>query len=265
MNAYAREVSLGSILAADQIIDNMTNRSKKAVFEDLIEVLWQKKMISNKTEALTRIIEREDLVTTALGDGVALPHARLDVGEKPVIAMGRHPSGIDFGAPDKKPVKLIFLLLWKPEQAGLMNRLFAGLVSKLASSEFRDKILEAKDAKAIARLLSDVKIDMQSGRIAKCEVDMLVALQLLAVKRRAGAKGLDRQIAIARDEIPGSMLSRFDRLIERYGEALVEAPNGICGGCNMQLSSSFASEVLKNSDTVYVCEKCGKFLIHHIG
>jgi predicted nucleic acid-binding Zn-ribbon protein len=61
------------------------------------------------------------------------------------------------------------------------------------------------------------------------------------------------------------MPSRFDRLMEHFGEALVEAPDGICRGCNMQLSSGFASEMLRNPDTVYLCERCGRFLIHHIG
>ena len=63
-----------------------------------------------------------------------------------MIAIGRHPEGVDFGATDGKPVNLIVLVLWEPEQAGLFNRLFAGLVSKLAKAEFRDLLLNAKSA-----------------------------------------------------------------------------------------------------------------------
>ena len=84
---------------------------------------------------------------------------------------------------------------------------------------------------------------------------MLISLQLNESKKRAGAKGLNRQIELARAELPGSMLSRFDRLIDRYGEALVAAPNGVCEGCNMALSSRFASEMLANPNTIYVCER----------
>lgn len=266
MNAqYLREVPLGDILDETLILDSMTNRSKRAAIEDLVDLLYQKKRIPNKSEALERVLEREELATTALGSGVAIPHARLEVGEKPVIAVGRHPTGIAFDAPDGDPVSLIVLVLWQPEQAGLFNRLFAGLVGKLADSDTRENLIKARGAKEIAKLLSDVRIDMQAGRAARCEADMLIALQLLETKRRAGAKGVARQIELARMELPGSMLSRFDRLLDRYGEALVDAPDGVCKGCNSKLSTRFASEMLHNADTIYVCERCGRYLIHHIG
>lgn len=260
---FVREMPLGEVLKAKQVIGHMTCATKQAAIEDLIGMLWREKLIADKAEAIERVFEREELVTTALGVGVAIPHARLEVGLTPVIAVGRHSAGIDFGAPDGVPVNLIILVLWAPERAGLMNRLFGGLVAKLASAEFRKLLLDAHDEKEIAAQLADVRIDMQAGRATKCEADMLVTLQLLETKRRAGKRGLSRQIELARDELPGSMLSRFDRLLDRYGEALVEAPDGICKGCNVQLSSSFASEMLKHTDNIYICERCGKYLVHH--
>jgi len=262
---FVKEIPLGDVLRAEQVIADMTNRSKRAAIEDLVNVLYKQKLITNKAEAVTRIMEREELCPTTLGGGIAIPHARLEVGDTPVIAVGRHPAGLDFGAPDGKPIHLIVLVIWQPEQAGLFNRLFAGLVSKLADWHFRNRLMEERDAKGIAAALADVKIDMQTGRATKCEADMLIALQCLETKRCAKAKGLGGQIELARAELSGSMLSRFDRLMEHFGEALVEAPDGICHGCNVQLSSGFASEMLRSQDTVYVCERCGRFLIHHIG
>jgi len=266
MNArYLKEVPLCEVMGPEQVLVAMSNRSKRSAIEDLVDVLWKQKLCTNKSEATARILEREELASTALGDGVAIPHARLDVGDTPAIAIGRHPAGIDFGAPDGKLVHLIVLVIWQPAQAGLFNRLFAGLVSKLADGYFRNRLMEENGAEGIAAALADVKIDMLAGRSNKCDADMLVALQLLESKRRAKASGLGRQIELARAELPGSMLSRFDKLMDHYGEALVEAPEGVCRGCNMQLSSSFAAEVLSNPETVYICERCGRFLMHHIG
>ncbi len=265
MHARIMEVTLGEMLGPNQVLANMTNRTKKAAIEELVDLLWKQKLLINKSDAVARVMEREDLASTALGDGVAIPHARLDVGDKPVIAIGRHPSGIDFDSPDRKSVHLIVLVVWQPAQPGLFNRLFGGLVSKLADASFRKRLIEEKDNKAIAAALSDVKIDMLAGRATKVEADMLITLQLLETKKNADAKGLDRQIQLARAELPGSMLSRFDRLMAHHGEALVEAPYGICTGCSMTLSSGVAAEMLRNPDTIFVCERCGRFLIHHIG
>lgn len=261
---YLREIPLREVLTEELVQDDMKSRTRDTTIRQLIELLHKKKLVSDKNEACQRVIEREELASTGLGEGIAIPHARLEVGSKPVIAVGRHFSGIDFGSADGKLVRLIFLVLWAPEQAGLFNRLFAGLVAKLADPHFRARILEAKDAKAIAGELSDVHIDMTAGRATKCEADMLITLQLLETKRRAGAGGLERQIALARDELPGSLLNRFDRLIGHYGEAISDAPDGICHGCHMRLSSSFASEMERNPETVYICERCGRFLMFHI-
>ncbi|MBT3182084.1 MAG: PTS transporter subunit EIIA [Deltaproteobacteria bacterium] len=263
--AYFKEVPLGEILSNKHVIPEMKSESKEAAIEELVALICEKGLIKDKGEALKRIFAREELASTALGDGIAIPHARLDVGKNPVIAIGRHKAGIDFNAPDRGDAHLIFLVLWQPERPGLFNRLFAGLVSRLADPNFRESLMNAKDAKTIANAVADVKVDMLAGRAAKWEADILVTLQLMEAKKSAGARGLKKKIELARDELPGSMLSRFDRLITRYGEALVEAPEGICQGCNMQLSSGLASEMQRNSDAVYVCEKCGRFIIHHIG
>ncbi len=261
---YIKEVPLGEILGSECVVDGMTNRSKKSAIEDLVSLLYELKKIGNKSEALKRVFEREELATTALGEGIAIPHARLDVGDKPVIAVGRHNEGIDFDAPDGRPVNFIFLVLWAPERPGLFNRLFAGLITKVADAEFRSHLAKAAGAKEIASALSDIKVDMLAGKATRWEADMLIALQLLETKRRAGAKDLAKKIELARAELSGSMLSRFDRLMSYHGDALAEAPSGYCMGCNMQLSTGLAQEILRNPESVYVCERCGRFLISKI-
>lgn len=262
---FVKVVPLGEIFNDKCVLDGMTNRTKKSVIEDLVSHLYDLKKIPQKSEAVKRILEREELASTALGEGVAIPHARLDVGDCPVIAIGRHPEGIDFEAPDGKNVNLIILVLWQPERPGLFNRLFAGLVSKIADPDIRSELINAKNSKEIARLLADVRIDMLAGRAARWEADMLVALQILEAKKKSGAKDLEKKIELARAELPGSMLSRFDRLLNHFGEALVEGQGGVCGGCKMQLSTRLAQEILRNPDSVYVCERCGRFLINKIG
>jgi len=265
MNAqYLKEVPLGELLTADQVLPAMTNRSKRQAIEELVDVLWKQELIPSKSEATARVLEREELAPTALGSGVAIPHARLPVGDRPAIAIGRHPAGIDFGATDGELVHLIVLVLWEPAQAGLFNRLFGGLVGKLANAEFRERLVREESTAGIAAALADVRIDMLAGRPNKCETDMLITLQCLRTKQRAKARGLERQIELARAELSGNLLSRFDRLMEHFGEAVVEAPGGICRGCNMQLSSGFASEMLHHPETVYVCERCGRFLIQQM-
>lgn len=60
------------------------------------------------------VVERENLHTTGIGDGIALPHARnpiVGVVEKPVIVFARHPVGVNYGSIDNEPVRIFFLLV----------------------------------------------------------------------------------------------------------------------------------------------------------
>ena len=84
----------------------------------LIELVGRIPEISGRPEAkqtlLRALHEREQLHSTGIGDGVALPHARnalVGLVEKPVVVFGRHDQGIHYGAIDSQPAKLFFLLV----------------------------------------------------------------------------------------------------------------------------------------------------------
>ena len=88
---------------------------------------------------------REDLCSTATGDGVAIPHARnamVGLVSKPIIAFGRHPKGIDFGALDGKPTHLFFLLC--APNVRLHLQLLARLSRVLREEKVREALKKAE-------------------------------------------------------------------------------------------------------------------------
>ncbi len=78
---------------------------------DTIYQIVRRLKFKNKDKIFKAVIEREDLRTTAIGDGVALPHARTKLVKEIVIKFAMLEKGIDFNAPDKKPVHYIFLII----------------------------------------------------------------------------------------------------------------------------------------------------------
>lgn len=260
----AFEVPLGELLTTDQIIERMECSTPKQAIELLVDRLVALKLIDKKTTAVKRIMERERLAPTALGSGVAIPHARMEVGDKPVFAIGRHTDGIAFDAPDDEPVKLVFLLLWQPERPGLFNQLFANLVTKLNNPQFRQGLIDANDAASIIDMLGGVQIQWMQNVETSLDGRMLLTLQNLEAmltKKGENKAKIERQIEIVRQDLDNSILWRYDRLKKLHGVAVVSAQNGVCNGCFMQLSSGFASEILKNPDLLFVCEKCGRFIM----
>ncbi len=86
--------------------------------EVLVELVARIPEIADRPDARATLLralrEREQLHSTGIGDGVAVPHARntvVGLVEKPVIVFGRHDQGIDYGAIDSQPTKLFFLLV----------------------------------------------------------------------------------------------------------------------------------------------------------
>jgi len=256
----AFDVPLSDLVSVDQIVDGMKATDVKQGIEELVSQLESAKMVDSSSTAVKRIMERERLAPTALGSGVAIPHARMDVGEKPVFAIGRHFEGIDFGALDDKPVQLIFLLVWQPARPGLFNQLFANLVSKLNNAQFRQRLLDAKDAKELRSVLGAIRIEWLSSAATTLDGTMLTALQNLEAEGKA-TPAQDRKIALIRQDLDSSILWRYDRLKKLHGTAVASAEGGACSGCSMQLSHGMYSEIQKNPHLLFVCERCGRFVM----
>jgi len=101
--------------AADVILD--ASPSNKASLLELLATEAAKRIGLSKQEILAALQAREQIGSTALGKGVALPHAELRGTDPPVILFTRLSRPIDFDARDDEPVDLVFLVLW-PEAAG---------------------------------------------------------------------------------------------------------------------------------------------------
>jgi len=108
-------VVLSELLSPPTIKLTLNGRDRDAVLQELVDSI--PKIEENpvmRTTLLRALHEREQLHSTGIGDGVALPHARnalVGLVDKPVIVFGRHPTGIPYGSIDGKPAQLFFLLI----------------------------------------------------------------------------------------------------------------------------------------------------------
>ena len=105
---------LSELLRLEQIQLNLRGADKPAVLKELIELVPEiRKEPGHQELFLHALLERERLHTTAIGDGIALPHARNAMGgllKRSILVFGRHSGGVSFGAVDNKPVQVLFLI-----------------------------------------------------------------------------------------------------------------------------------------------------------
>ena len=108
-------VSLADLMKPARVKLNLASGTRDAVLEELVDIIPEAQEVPAAREKLLKALhEREQLHSTGIGDGVALPHARnalVGLVDKPVIVFGRHATGIPFGAIDGQPTQLFFLIV----------------------------------------------------------------------------------------------------------------------------------------------------------
>ena len=246
------------------LVFELKAKEKVQAVEELVDVLAKQKLIKNKKMILTRLIDRETLESTALGDGIAVPHARVDADGEIVIAVGRSAEGIDFSAADKKKVHLIIVIIWNPTLPGLFNHLFAGLAHFLRDPNFRRRIFEAKDKNELWETLSEIELRLPQEDKIVSRAGLLRKLQEIEKKKKRATKAqiptLMAQSNLLREELDEALLTRFEKLMARYGFAVAEVEDGVCQGCNISVSTEMSSAI-EGSNDIYICENCGKYLV----
>jgi mannitol/fructose-specific phosphotransferase system IIA component (Ntr-type) len=125
-----------------------------------------------KRRARDAVIERELVAATGLGDEVAIPHAAVEGLERPILALGRSPRGIDFDAPDGKPARIIFLLLIPPKLYEGEIQILASIARATYDARAREELMAASGLDEVTRVLSSsAKRTRQSQRPPAARTD----------------------------------------------------------------------------------------------
>lgn len=103
----------------------------------------------DKDSVTEQVLAREADMGTGLGDGIAIPHARLDGMEQPVVAVGLSTEGIDWDAFDGKPAHLVFLVLTPSEDAESQLEILGAIAQAFAGAEDRRALLDADSQAAV--------------------------------------------------------------------------------------------------------------------
>ena len=137
------------ILAPELVIATLHASTKAGVLEELAAAVAAQHSEVDRQRLVQALDERERLNTTALGEGVAIPHGKLLGLRRVFAAFGRSPAGVDFQSLDGKPTHLFFLLVAPEESAGAHLKALARVSRLLKDDAFRARLREAPDADAL--------------------------------------------------------------------------------------------------------------------
>jgi fructose-specific phosphotransferase system IIA component len=150
-------MKLSKFCGEDLISFELKRESKNEVISELVDLTSRSKLVKDGNELLKDILEREKLVTTGVGYGVAFPHAKSKAVKGIVIAFGRSKKGVDFDSMDKKPVRLFFLIAAPEDAIGAHLNVMARLSYLMKSEKNRDKLMKIKSPKELLEVLDSVE------------------------------------------------------------------------------------------------------------
>ena len=128
-------------------------KGKKETLEELAALLARQRIIPDRERLVKVLLERENLGSTGVGNGIAIPHAKTDLAKKIIIAFGKSDKGINFDSLDKKPVYLIFLIIAPEEVHETYLRVLARISRLLHEERIRNGLRAAQSPRQVVNLI----------------------------------------------------------------------------------------------------------------
>ncbi len=159
---------LTEVLQEDLVVAELESKDKEDVIKEMASRFVGAGVVKDEKKFVEALREREKIGTTAIGDGIAIPHARSDAVEGLTVVLARSEQGIDFESLDGKPVHLIFMIASSPD----INKEYLQILARIArlckNDKMRNALVKAKDKRAIMDLIKG--FDAGSGKLEEVKL-----------------------------------------------------------------------------------------------
>jgi len=146
-------MQLDKILRKEFINGDLSAGKKTEVLEELSNTIIKGGLKLDLPSLVNALQDRENLGSTGIGQGVALPHARISEIDHIILSFGRSKTGVEYGALDEKPVHIFFLLLIPENSADDHLKALAKISKMLKIENFRNSLLTAQSPEDLYRII----------------------------------------------------------------------------------------------------------------
>ena len=148
-------MKINDLLQKNLMIMDLQATDKQSAIEEMVQRLYDEKIISNIEEFKAGILAREAQTSTGLGDGVAMPHAKNAAVLQPAVLFAKSPQGLDYEALDGQPTSLFFMIA-APEGANDTHlKALAALSGRLIDADFLTKLNQAQTPEDVQMLFAE--------------------------------------------------------------------------------------------------------------
>jgi fructose-specific phosphotransferase system IIA component len=132
----------------------LAGSDKQSIIKELVDLLDAGKLLLDKNMALQAVLNREQVRSTGIGSGIAIPHGKCNAVKELVMGMGIAAQPVDFDSVDGKPVSIVILLLSPLDQTGPHIQALARISRLMLDEAFRGKLQKASSANEVCELFA---------------------------------------------------------------------------------------------------------------
>ena len=156
-------MNLLDILSQKSVIVGLNGDSKEEVIKELVDSLEEGEAITDREKVLSSVLEREKIMSTGIGDGIAIPHGKSEAVKQLSAALGTQKRGIDFEALDGEPAYVFFLLVSPANISGPHIKALARISRLLKNEEFKKQLIAAPSSEELWSVIDSEEKRNQPG------------------------------------------------------------------------------------------------------
>jgi PTS system nitrogen regulatory IIA component len=143
------------LIRREMVVPALKATDKRGLLEELAAYMADHHTKIDRAGLARVLIEREQLASTAIGEGVAIPHGKLGTVGEIIACLGRAPAGVDFDSMDGQPTYLFFVLVAPESSTGAHLKALARISRVFKDPEFRRRLMAAGDAETMYSVVAD--------------------------------------------------------------------------------------------------------------
>lgn len=168
------------LLSKESIMLNGTPKTKSEAIDMLVDLQVKSGKIADKAEYKKGILAREQMSSTAVGEGIAIPHAKSTAVKAPSLAAMTVPSGVDYEALDEEPSNLLFMIA-APNDGDVHLEVLSRLMTILMDEDFRAKLITAKNKDEFLKIIDDMEKEKYPDEPKEAVAESKAGYRVLAV------------------------------------------------------------------------------------
>ncbi len=148
-------MTLIEVLSGKSVIVGLKGQDKREILEELVDVLEVGDKITHREKVLEAVLQREEIMSTGIGHGIAIPHGKSEYVKELGGVLGIKSAGVEFDSLDGQPTFIFFLLVSPMDVSGPHIKALARISRLLKGEDFRRRLIACPDKETAIKILEE--------------------------------------------------------------------------------------------------------------